>query len=319
MVIEIRMERNLNELFTVYIEECEQVRRLSRQTVAGYKAVFRHFRNTMPEVTTPQTLSVERMVEFFIRIQKRTRIVGRNTEKVGVMISTVRTYSRKLSAFIEWLVLRGYLEENPVKKTKLPREEETKSPALRKNEIEKILAAISLHSLNTLILRRDIAMISTLLFCGVRLGEFVALQVRDIDLVKKEMIVRGETSKSRKTRVIPLHLLLVHQLREYLAERNKEEYRTESLFVSNNKDSGLTKEGIKHWTQKLAEYSGVKFHLHQFRHAFAVNLANAGVPHLKIQKLMGHADFKMTQNYLRSFTAENMGDDINKLSLENLM
>jgi integrase len=39
---------------------------------------------------------------------------------------------------------------------------------------------------------------------------------------------------------------------------------------------------------------------------------------IKIQKLMGHTDLKMTQTYLRSVSTEEMGEDINKLSYENL-
>jgi len=273
----------------------------------------------MPEVTSPRTLTVERLNEFFVRICKRERIIGKNTKKIGLTISTIHTYGRKLNAFFEWLVLREFFPENPLDKIKLPRPEYTDSRALRKVEVEKILAAVTLRSYNSLILRRDNAIVSALLFCGIRAGELVALQVRDVDLIKQTITIRGETSKSKKTRILHIHPTFMLHLREYFAERIKHRYRTPSLFVSNNVDSGLTKEGMKHWVKRMIEKSGVKFHLHRFRHTFATSLGNEGVSPLKIQKLMGHADIKMTMVYLRSLMAEDMEDDINKLSIDNLM
>ena len=83
-------------------------------------------------------------------------------------------------------------------------------------------------------------------------------------------------------------------------------------------DRRLTLHGFKHWVERVIKLSGVKFHLHRFRHTFATNLAmqNAGV--IKIQKLMGHSDIKITQTYLRSVSTEDMREDVNKLSFENL-
>ena len=104
-----------------------------------------------------------------------------------------------------------------------------------------------------------------------------------------------------------------------MEERKKLKYKTESLFVSNNEDKGLSSHGYKHWVEKLVRDSGVKFHRHCFRHTFATNLANCNTGIVKIQKLMGHADPKMTASYLRSMDTTSMEEDIAKLSIENLM
>jgi integrase len=164
-------------------------------------------------------------------------------------------------------------------------------------------------------MRRDTLMISLLLYTGVRKGEFISLQIKDIDLYKKLITIRGETSKSKKTRELPIHPTLLFHLRDYLEERRSLGYKSEFLIISLTGDRGLSREGLKHWVNRMIEISGVKFHLHQFRHTFACKLTEAGVPTASLQKLMGHTDIKMTAKYTRSLKAEDMGVEIDKISL----
>ena len=163
-------------------------------------------------------------------------------------------------------------------------------------------------------LRRDTFMVSVLLFCGLRKGEFISLRVNDVDIEKKEITIRKETSKSGRSRVLPMHQTLVMHLKDYLRERNILGLKTEWLIVSNRGDRGLSREGLKHWVKNLEEKSGVKFHLHRFRHTFACKLDEANVSAFKIQKLLGHSSILMTMRYVRSMKTEDLGGDIGKIS-----
>ena len=103
-------------------------------------------------------------------------------------------------------------------------------------------------------------------------------------------------------------------LKDYLNERKKLGLKTEYLIASSRGDRGLSREGLKHWVKALVKKSGVKFHLHQFRHTFACKLAEKNTNGFKIQKLMGHTDMNMTARYMRSLNTEDMEDDIGKIS-----
>ncbi len=311
----IKQVKNSQQLFAEYIEECEIARGLRPETIKSYKAVAKHFFTIMPEVLTVKLLTREVMVEFFKRIQKRERIVGRDTKKVGLADSTIHTYGNKLNAFLVWLVQKKLIEENPLENIKLKYPEYNDQRALKSDEVHKIISAISLHPVNALILKRDMVMAYILLFCGLRKGEFISLQGRDIDMDKKTITVRAETSKSKRSRVIPIHPILFLALEEYIKERNKREYKTEYLIVSSSEDKGLSTHGLKHWIKRLIKISGVKFHLHRFRHTFACNLAKQNISILKIRDLMGHKSIKMTEVYLRSIITEDLRDDINKLDI----
>jgi integrase len=148
----------------------------------------------------------------------------------------------------------------------------------------------------------------------MRKTELLSLKVTDVDISEKMITIRAETSKSKKTRRIPINENLLRDLKKYYeARRNK---KTEMLIVSTQKDSGLTEHGIKHWVDRIKKLSGVKFHLHMFRHTFACNLVKNHIAISKVMMLMGHTDMRMTQNYIRSIDADDLREDIGKMSLE---
>ena len=309
------MGKTLQQLFTEYISECQHSKKLRPETIKSYKIVFDHFSTMMPEVTIPESLTREMLNEFFKRISTRERMVGRDTVKIGLEDSTIKTYGTKLSTFFTWLIQQRIIAENPLQYIKLRHPQYNDKRALEDEEVRKIYAAIVLHSKDALMLKRDTAMVSVLFFCGLRLGEFISLQVMDVNFEDTQLTVRSETSKSKRTRYVPLNPIVLFHLREYIKERNINGYRTSDLFVSCNEDKGLSRAGLKHWVKRLIKLSGVKFHLHRFRHCFATNLARHNIHLVKISKLMGHTDIRMTMAYLRSIDAGDLQEDINKLSI----
>jgi integrase/recombinase XerD len=304
----------LQALFEQYINECRYSACLRPETLRGYKNVFSLFLKVMPEVRTLKSLTCEVFNEFFKRIQTRQRPSGTHAIKIGVKKSTIKTQWCKLNAFTGWLYKNGHIAENPLTAIRPPQPEYDDYRRLSDSDIHRIYSAISRSSSDALTLRRDNLMVSLLLYCGLRKGEFISLHVRDVDLHKNEITVRAETSKSKKLRVLPMHDTLVFHMNEYLKERNTRKYKTEFLIVSTKNDQELTREGLKHWVKSLIKKSGIKFHLHRFRHTFACKLAEANVSAFNIQMLMGHSSVMMTMKYVRSLRPENMGMEIGKIS-----
>lgn len=307
----------LQQLFEEYVSGCRYSARLSRETIRGYQSVFNLFLKVMPEITELEDLTPEMLNEFFKRIQTRIRIVGKDTPKTGVRNSTIKTQWTKLNVFFKWLCKKGYLEKdkNPLVDIKPPRVTYDDFCRLEDADVRRIYTAITLHSANSFMQRRDTMIVSILLFCGLRKGELSGLQVRDIDMDRREITIRGETSKSKRTRILRIHPTLLLHIRDYLKERNIRRLRTEYLIASNKGDSGLSKEGLMHWVKRLIKISGVQFHLHMFRHTFACKLAENDVNLFKIQKMMGHTDIRMTAKYARSIRTEDMEEDIGKISI----
>lgn len=309
------VQKPLQDYFKQFRTELEFFHKLSPESLRGYTAAFTLFLMLMPEINCIEHLNTEMLCEFFRRLQTRKRLVGRNIIKEGVKNSTVTTYWSKLNTFFAWLIQKELLHSNPLAKIKHPKPIYEDSRALSENEIRKLYAAVSLHSKSQLLLRRDTLMLSLLYFTGLRFGEFISLEISDFDIEKQLLTVRGNTSKSKRVRFIPIHPTLLFHLKDYVSERNKKRYTTPFLLVSRNRDRNLSREGLRHWVKSLCQKSGVKFHLHQLRHSFACNLASKDVNAVKIQRLLGHGSLDMTMTYLRSIKAEDLKAEINRLGI----
>ncbi|MES2436611.1 MAG: site-specific integrase [Patescibacteria group bacterium] len=307
------MKENISELFKKFIEDCRYIKRLRPETIRTYSEAFKTFIKVMPEVVNVKLLTREMLTLYFKRLETRGRKVGKDTIKIGVKDSTIKTYQNRLNVFFTWLVNMQHIETNPFIGMKFPNPVYEDSRALEQDSIDKIFAAVALHSINSLIHKRDIAILSLLMFCGLRRNELISLQVNDVDFENSMLVIKGETSKSKKTHSVPLHPTLGMHLKDYLKERCKKEYKTQYLIISTNRDRGLSSDGLKHWVKRLVKLSGVKFHLHKFRHTFACNLAKNNVSVFNIQTLMGHKDYKMTLSYLRSVKTKDLRDEINRL------
>jgi len=311
------MQKDIQVSFISFIDYCINTRGLSEQTIKGYREVFRHFTTLVPEVKCVGDVNQESLNTFFKKVRNRKRLVGREYKHTEIKASTLRTYGSKLYTFFDWLCQQGELESNPVIKKSLPKADYTDKRALERADIDKILSAITQHSKNAFTYKRSMAMVSTLLYTGVRRNELLFLKVSDIDLVKSKLQVDGKHSKSKKTRHIPINYTLRMHIEEYLDERKKKSCKSEYLWVSCNRDERFTEFGLKHLVKKLNELSGVKFYVHRFRHTFATALGRQKASSIVIQKLMGHTDLRMTERYLRSMDIEDMRDDIDSLNLDS--
>jgi len=311
------MKRDLQEFFDEYIHECEFSRRLRNETLRGYKQTFATFIKLMPDASL-KTISPSFMTNFFKILEQRKRMVGKGIIKTGVKKSTIATYWSKLNNFFDWLKLKKLIRSNPFSEMQYPTPVYEDRKFLKKEEVEKIISAIITNSNNNiLIFKRNLVIVHLLLFCGLRREELLLLQVRDLDLERRIITIRAETSKIPRTRYLPLHSQLILYLKDYLKERRH--LTTSYLIVSSARDDMLSYDGLHHLVLKLKRCSGVKFHLHQFRHTFAVNFLKSSNNIAKLKQLMGHTDIRMTLVYLRCLPTDEMREDIENMSIDSLV
>lgn len=314
------MKQDLIQLQREFIEECRFSARLSDETIKSYKASIDLLIKIIPTITL-ETISDKTMNEFFKRLEQRERIIGRGIKKRGIKKSTVATYRSKLHRFFNWLKMKKYLKENPFNLMPYPAVEYIDRKWLKKEQIETILTAIDfkIKWANLFVQKRNVAILTLLLCCGLRKSELLGIKAMDIDFERFTLFVNHKNSKSKRDRVVPLNSLAVRKIKDYLAERKKRGCLTPYLFVSNNLDEKFSDAGFKHLIEILNEKSGVKFHAHQLRHTFAINLIKNGCDVNKLQQLMGHKDPRMTTTYLRCLPTSAMRQDVESLTFDNLV
>ncbi|WP_439131442.1 tyrosine-type recombinase/integrase [Polaribacter sp.] len=272
---------------------------------------MKNFLKVMPEIKTPLDLHPYLVHEFFKRLGKRAK-----KNDMEIKVSTIRTYFNKLNVFFNWLEINDIIEKDSLttKIIKPPNPRYNDAKALSNAQVSKIIGAIALHNMeNDEQLKRDLAIVKTLQYSGVRKGELIGLRVQDVDFTQKTLFINSQTSKSKKSRHIPLHYSLQSALKFYLKTRASKNITSEYLFVSVRRNTPLTRQGMKYWVRKYKRLSGVNFHLHQFRHTFACNLAIQGTTIISIKNLLGHSTTQMTERYLRSIQTEDARSNIDRL------
>jgi len=148
---------------------------------------------------------------------------------------------------------------------------------------------------------RDRALVELLYGTGIRVGELVALDVRDLDLHSGEVRVLGKGSKER---VVPLPELARQALDAWLAERRHPGVLGEPLFVSlrarkEPEPRRLGARDVRRVLSKRAVAGSLydRVHPHRLRHSYATHLLDMGADLREIQELLGHASLSTTQKY----------------------
>jgi integrase len=134
---------------------------------------------------------------------------------------------------------------------------------------------------------------------GLRCGEMMALEWRDVDLQKRQICVeRSEwkghvtTPKSNRLRYVPLTARLAAALRSARHLRS-------ARVLCQGDGSPLTQRLVQGLVQRAARRANLrKVGVHRLRHTFCSHLAMRGAPARAIQELAGHQDLTTTQRYM---------------------
>lgn len=147
---------------------------------------------------------------------------------------------------------------------------------------------------------RDLGLTLMMLLCGLRREEVTLLKMEDVNFHQSSVKVLG---KGRRERVVPMPLCLMQVLEKYL-DMERPTRGSERFFVLLQGRPGepMTTAGVRSLFRKRSRRLGLPTaRPHQFRHAFASDLARAGVPLLTIQRLLGHADPQTSLIYIELF------------------
>ena len=149
---------------------------------------------------------------------------------------------------------------------------------------------------------RDSAVVELLYGTGLRVGELVALDVRDVDLHRGDVRVMG---KGGKERVVPIPQQARSALEAWLEVRRHPGVLGEPLFIAlrRNKKVGppsrLGARDVRRVLEKRGKEGGIQDHVHphRLRHSYATHLLDMGADLREIQELLGHASLSTTQKY----------------------
>ncbi len=206
-----------------------------------------------------------------------------------------------LRSFFQYLLIQEVVEQDPTQHLVASKVLSGSQPIyLQLPQARSFLQAIQEYGKKTKI--RDIVIMKVFLYCGLRVGELVGLNVGNLELsISQSIKVLG---KGQKERYIPLHPELINDLKNYLLWRNKIKTKTandhSALFLSLH-GRRINVRTVQLMVKKYAKMADIpqsdKITPHKLRHTFATLLYKETKDIRVLQELLGHESISTTQIY----------------------
>lgn len=235
-------------------------------------------------ITGAESLSSITLRNFLYHLKD----LGLSPASIRRNVSSVRTY-------FKFLVNEGLVVKDPSERLETPKKWRTLPEVLTVEEINQLLESPQLSEPNVF---RDRAMLEVAYGGGLRVGEWITLEVKDVLFEERLLRVFGKGSKER---LVPIGRKAIGDVAIYLRElRPKlERGKGKGILFLNSRGEPLSRMGAWKILQRHVQQSGITKHVtpHTLRHSFATHLLEGGADLRAVQEMLGHADISTTQIY----------------------
>jgi site-specific recombinase XerD len=275
--------------FALFLQELQE-RGRSPRTLRAYKFDWSQFAGWYTEVNQ-EPFTLDRLAAMDVQDYISWG------QQQGLKAATLNRRLAWLKQYVAWGEGRGAVNPEMRKRIKaipIQRKQQLAPRSLTPAEARKLLKEVKVRGNS-----RDEAIISTLLYTGLRVGELVSLKMDDVTLSERKGIihVRAEVAKGGKEREVPVAKKAREALTEYLEKRSSKS--NEQLFIG--RQGALSVEGVAAVVAKYAAWSrleGVTPHI--LRHTFAYSyLENNNNDLVALADILGHSDLNTTRVYTR--------------------
>lgn len=168
------------------------------------------------------------------------------------------------------------------------------------------------------------------MFCGLRIGETLALTMRDIDLfhrtisVKKTLTkdqfdrtIMGTTTKTYAgMRIVPIPKFILPTIVEQMQYANNQLNNEEKLLFKPNDRNYTNREVVNDFLKYLLkkEFGITDISSHSLRHTYGTRCVESGMQPVVVQRLMGHTDVSVTLNTYTSVYDKFKEQEIEKVN-----
>jgi site-specific recombinase XerD len=146
---------------------------------------------------------------------------------------------------------------------------------------------------------RDSAIVWLLKDGGMRIGEVLQLRLDHINWGKRILMVRA--TKSRRERLVPLTHEAITALSNYVRHERPKQLAHDVVFVNLGRRGFGKPFRYRSWVavcdQARMAAGTPRVHAHAFRHTFATNMAESGMPLDALQRLLGHRNMDTVMIY----------------------
>ncbi len=289
---------NYSEAHKKFLNYLEVIKNKSDKTIEQYD---RHL-NKFSEFLEDENIdSYEFKVEkITLNLADKFREYLYSTAKKRISVKTANAYMISLRAFLKYLEKKWYKSLSATA-IDLIKAEPRQVEFLTKDELERLFTT---PDTKTLIWTRDLAIMEMIYSTGLRISELTSLDIKDIDLKRKEFAIRG---KWRKVRVVYITKHSAELIDNYLEKRNdhlsplfiRHNINTDNIEIMTDEKMRLSRFFITTMIKKYALEAFILKNIsaHTLRHSFATTLLDKWADLRSIQEMLGHSSITTTQVY----------------------
>lgn len=266
-----------------YLSHIASQRGLSPVTITNYQRHLNEFIALLDntEVETWQQLDTHQV-----------RLLAKELHQKGIKARSIATKLSALRSFLEYLVKNDQLTFNPAKGVSAPKLDKPLPKNISVDDMDQLLDIDGDDPLTV----RDHCMMELMYSSGLRLSELVGINLQDIKLSQKEIMVTGKGSKQR---LLPITKTAVDAIKIWLKIRPDFAIPGEkALFLSKQKRR-ISARSVQMRMEKWGLEQSLPSHVnpHKLRHSFATHMLESSGNLRAVQTLLGHADLATTQIY----------------------
>jgi integrase/recombinase XerC len=283
----------LNDLLEQFFQHLKYERNVSPHTLRNYASDLEQFRVFLLSIEKQDDLPVAEIDRLTIREWMAGLHANHKKTSVARKLASLRT-------FFQFCIREGKLDSNPAKQVATPKIERKLPNHL---SMEDAVRFIETPDSKTDLGKRDRAILEFLYATGIRVGELVGINIGDVNLRERMMIVTG---KRKKQRVVPFGEPALEALMKYIAEARGTllencpitQREPNALFL-NYQGTRITTRSVGRMIDKYIKQCADIHAIspHSLRHTFATHLLDQGADLRDIQELLGHARLSTTQIY----------------------
>jgi integrase/recombinase XerC len=272
------------ELLENFLNQLRYEKRASEHTVSNYQRDLKRL----------MAYCVEKQLSDWTDLKQndvRAHISARHRKGIGS-----KSLQRELSAirsFYTFLLKNSLAESNPAQHVKAPKQARKLPKTLDVDQVNGLLEA----GANSPLEIRDLAMFELFYSSGLRLSELNALDMADLDLSDRSLVVRS--GKGSKSRVLPIGAKAVTAINNWMQKRMVMTTAENTALFVTTKGRRLGQRSIELRLAQWCKKKGLDQHIHphMLRHSFASHLLESSQDLRAVQELLGHSNIGTTQIY----------------------
>ncbi len=276
-----------------WIESLTHHKRYSSHTLTAYQIDLRHFigfanQHEGNEVT-PASLSQLALRDF------RSWLAARHHE--GFTATSTARAPSVIRGFFRYLEKEGACENAAIFHVRTPKLPKSLPKSLDESQAIASLSNIGFMHKEQWVQLRDIALLTLIYGCGLRISEALGLKVGDLHSGATSLILTGKGNKQRMVPVLPQ----IHDALEAYKSTCPFALEADDYLFRGARGKPLNPAIFQKEIRLLRGALGLPDSAtpHAFRHSFATHLLAGGGDLRTIQELLGHADLSTTQRYTK--------------------